>query len=346
MKHLIICLMLITSMGLFAQISAYEYLDISLEITQVGSYGVSGILTLHNPTSMTWSRNYGFEVIAEIWVDGIRPDILYGIWSRNVTLEPGQTLEEPVGYSRSVPLSTGYHTAQAHFLDSTFLAGDPVTFFAGIPLSNLRHLTWDLVLTEIDSCSVSGYVTITNNTNLLWYNEEVYEPIAILYVDGPGEFMYFTDPIALQLEPGESISQSVGFTNVVDYTTVPFEPGVHQAQAYYFSTPMSNIVSFEIEPASINEHIQEPLSIGIYPNPFHRGFSIPISTTKSESGVLEIYNIKGQKLVSRTLQLSAGENLITWQGINVDPSKLSTGVYLFRIKAGNHTKTIRCLKMD
>ncbi|MBN1948313.1 MAG: M6 family metalloprotease domain-containing protein [Candidatus Cloacimonetes bacterium] len=91
------------------------------------------------------------------------------------------------------------------------------------------------------------------------------------------------------------------------------------------------------------------LSLSNYPNPFNPettiSFQLPAECQKAE---LTIYNIKGQKLRSFPLNPSTSElmNSITWNGLDIQGNKMSSGVYFYRLQAGtqNYSRKMVLLK--
>ena len=74
-----------------------------------------------------------------------------------------------------------------------------------------------------------------------------------------------------------------------------------------------------------------------YPNPFNPsttiGFDVPNARTQVR---LEIYNILGQRVKTLINDVySAGRYKVTWDGTNNVGGQVSTGVYIYRIQAGN-----------
>jgi len=86
-----------------------------------------------------------------------------------------------------------------------------------------------------------------------------------------------------------------------------------------------------------------------YPNPFNPETTIQFTTESTEVTELIIYNIKGQKVKT----LECGESLstiadgvgysISWNGTDDNNQSVSSGIYLYQIKAGKHVKTRKML---
>jgi hypothetical protein len=80
--------------------------------------------------------------------------------------------------------------------------------------------------------------------------------------------------------------------------------------------------------------------IGNYPNPFNPSTTISFSVTQSSSFVtLSVYNLRGQKvktLVNKVL--SAGEHSTIWNGRDSNDDRVSSGIYFYKLKAGDFQK--------
>jgi photosystem II stability/assembly factor-like uncharacterized protein len=82
-----------------------------------------------------------------------------------------------------------------------------------------------------------------------------------------------------------------------------------------------------------------------YPNPFNPGTVISFRLPVSSQIKLHIYNLTGQMV--RTLvdaQKSAGRHQVVWDGLNERGGHLPSGVYLYRIEAGDF-RAVRRLAM-
>ncbi len=81
-----------------------------------------------------------------------------------------------------------------------------------------------------------------------------------------------------------------------------------------------------------------------YPNPFNPSTTIAFSLPESNSVTLRIYNINGQlvrSLVSNTLD--AGYHTFNWDGRSDSGTQASSGIYIYRVVAGDFTATRRMI---
>jgi hypothetical protein len=83
---------------------------------------------------------------------------------------------------------------------------------------------------------------------------------------------------------------------------------------------------------------------GAYPNPFNSSTSISFTLPVVSDVEIIVYNIMGQKVT--TLEASAmlpGERSISWDGTNSGGQSVASGVYLYRLKAGEYTASSRMM---
>ncbi|MDP8268122.1 MAG: FlgD immunoglobulin-like domain containing protein [Candidatus Tenebribacter davisii] len=78
-----------------------------------------------------------------------------------------------------------------------------------------------------------------------------------------------------------------------------------------------------------------------YPNPFNPETLISFSTTEAvENTVIIIYNLKGQKIKTLLNEiLPAGDHTVNWNGTDDNGKNVSSGVYLYKMQAGNYIET-------
>ena len=90
--------------------------------------------------------------------------------------------------------------------------------------------------------------------------------------------------------------------------------------------------------------------LGNYPNPFNPITTIYFSVAQTSSFVnLEIFNIKGQKVKTLIAFPNGGlgtRESVTWDGTDENNQPVTSGVYLYKLKAGDktHTKKMLLLK--
>lgn len=76
-----------------------------------------------------------------------------------------------------------------------------------------------------------------------------------------------------------------------------------------------------------------------YPNPFNPSTNINFSLPESQQVSLKIYDISGREIAT----LIDGFKSIGEHSVSFDASNLSSGVYIYQLKAGNRVDTKRML---
>jgi hypothetical protein len=105
-----------------------------------------------------------------------------------------------------------------------------------------------------------------------------------------------------------------------------------------------NGISFP--PVSISESSSDNLPDEIhlfqnYPNPFNPTTTIKFDLPKSSEVSLKIFNILGEEIATLVSdRLSAGSYSYEWDGNN-----LASGVYLYRLQAGEYVETRKMVLM-
>lgn len=81
-----------------------------------------------------------------------------------------------------------------------------------------------------------------------------------------------------------------------------------------------------------------------YPNPFNPETSIHYHLKKSEHVILKIYNILGQEVITLVDERQpAGRFSAHWDGKDRNGSQVPSGLYLYRIQAGDFVNTRKML---
>jgi hypothetical protein len=96
-------LLLIMALGMFSLLCAQ--ITSTLELTNIGTFGVSGVLTIvnNNSTPITWhfSDTGDFEIL----VDGVGSSEMHGPMSHSITIEPYESYVTDISNSRIYPYS-------------------------------------------------------------------------------------------------------------------------------------------------------------------------------------------------------------------------------------------------
>ncbi|MEN8191672.1 MAG: FlgD immunoglobulin-like domain containing protein [Bacteroidota bacterium] len=77
-----------------------------------------------------------------------------------------------------------------------------------------------------------------------------------------------------------------------------------------------------------------------YPNPFNPSTTIKYSIPKSSDVIISIYNMLGEKIATLIdMNQNAGNYNVVWNGQNDSGQEVSTGVYIYKINAGEFTQS-------
>jgi len=190
---------------------------------------------------------------------------------------------------------------------------------------------------EYGSPAFSGIEGIT-------YNPTTGEPVdyVLLKINNqPGEFT-FSDSIGnfeYKLPAGiyDVYAERVFYEDVIEYQVEVIEGEFTQLAIPMFETVDVN------EPIIPNSSFQIS-NLTNYPNPFNPTTTIEFSIQNDNNVELSIFNIKGQKV--KTLineELQKGKHTSIWSGLDSNNKPVSSGIYLYKIKAGNQESVKRML---
>lgn len=84
-----------------------------------------------------------------------------------------------------------------------------------------------------------------------------------------------------------------------------------------------------------------------FPNPFNPETQISYSLPREAHVTLTIFNVLGQKVKTLVDELQdAGYKSIRWDGENDSGNKVSSGIYFYRIQAGDYSQTKRMVLLE
>jgi hypothetical protein len=125
----------------------------------------------------------------------------------------------------------------------------------------------------------------------------------------------------------------------------------------YVYYPSSQVVTGQIKISNTGESSADelpviPYQLTNYPNPFFAassgkrssGTNIAFSIEQFERVKLEIFNIKGQRVLTLlNEEREAGKHILFWDGKDYNNKTVATGIYLYRLQVGN--RTVQAKKM-
>jgi hypothetical protein len=113
-----------------------------------------------------------------------------------------------------------------------------------------------------------------------------------------------------------------------------------------YGTAQAKITANDAASAEIGEEVWE-FAVSNYPNPFNPTTTIRFSLPHQAQVIVEIFNALGAKV--RTLingeTYQRGYYNVTWDGKDSNGRTASSGMYFYRIVAGQNVKTVKMLLM-
>ncbi len=80
-------------------------------------------------------------------------------------------------------------------------------------------------------------------------------------------------------------------------------------------------------------------AVRITPNPFNDNVTIEVTADKTEVGKVEVFDLLGKNILSRSLSISTGKNVVS-----IETHSLQAGAYLVKITIGNKSLTSKIVK--
>ncbi|MBN1292923.1 MAG: T9SS type A sorting domain-containing protein [Candidatus Latescibacteria bacterium] len=96
-----------------------------------------------------------------------------------------------------------------------------------------------------------------------------------------------------------------------------------------------------------NSNLPKPVSILTnYPNPFNPSTTIEFSTTGAGFVSLSVYNLSGQKIRELVADLKpAGTHSVIWNGRDESGNQVSSGIYIYQLRAGDVVRSNKMMLM-
>jgi len=283
----------------------------------VDNIEISGeLVELPAPAELTASA--GYQAVELNWA-GVNSDNLlgYNIYRNNARLNSEPIIDVnysdtdvTMGFSYTYQITALYSAGESDPTDSA------VVLLELKPPTNLTYellngadvtLSWEAPYPEAEDNlpngrQLNGYIVYRNGTRL---NDELIEENS--YIDPAiplGNYLYWV-----------RASYSVGLS------------------------PSSNEIVVTSH-SDINDNNGIPLLTelrGNSPNPFNPETRIDFSLRNPEQVKIDIYNIKGRKVITLLdSQIEAGHHSIYWNGRNGNGQEMGSGIYFYRMEAGEY----------
>lgn len=139
-------------------------------------------------------------------------------------------------------------------------------------------------------------------------------------------------------------SYTFNFTYTAPSTTGPqtlYATGCSSKAQWNFATNYTVNVTSATDVKNDNINPNEFKLYSNYPNPFNPSTKIQFSIPANNYVTLKVYDISGREVASLVnSQMNAGQHVI-----NFDASNLSSGIYYYKLSAGNFTQTNKMILM-
>jgi DNA/RNA endonuclease YhcR with UshA esterase domain len=211
------------------------------------------------------------------------------------------------------------------------------------PLSGDRIFEpWEGVLVQIQNV----YVTNMNADPPPGHYGEWFicsSPTSIygLRVNDNGSYPYYFDTSSLYTVSWKKLNKSnllpVGtfissLTGIIDYTNSNYKLEPRKADDFVGIKTLVEKISSVPSDFSLSQN---------YPNPFNPSTIIEYSLPQTEKVTLKIYNILGQEVMTLVDQTQTAGRY----KVNLNGSKLASGVYLYHLKTDDFSKTMKMILM-
>ncbi|MCF7921032.1 MAG: T9SS type A sorting domain-containing protein [Candidatus Cloacimonetes bacterium] len=197
----------------------------------------------------------------------------------------------------------------------------------------------DIGAYEYNSLPFGG---ITGNT----YDPDTNEPVNYVFLkfDDQSREFTFSDSIGdfqIKLPAGiyDIFAERVFYEDIIEY-----EIEVIEGEFTDMQIPMCGILDTEYnlipEPSSIISRITN------YPNPFNPITNISFDLSSDSDVLVTVYNLKGQK-VRQVVNghFTSGKHTVTWNGDDNNRKSVASGLYFYKVTAGNSVSINKMLML-
>lgn len=226
-----------------------------------------------------------------------------------------------------VPLSIGNE-------DGVIAIDIPLKFSEGVTLKEVsfegtRVEHFDLKVAKIDNDKHTVVIGLIHQMS-----PEAREPLAA--GEGPVANLVFevSDPSVTEIRLEEETSSPAHDLTYVYHTR-------SEAGQYAFDEAHPDFAGVSVALSGATDLLPTEFALAQnYPNPFNPDTRIGFALPKEADVELSVFNVLGQKVTTLTVgKLPAGNHTVTWHGTDSDGSQVASGIYFYRISAGDFAET-------
>lgn len=344
-----------------ADVSLNDYIT-SLDASRVARYGLSVIDTL-NAESLNWVFVADSVSNFNLW-----PPIIYNSTKNYTPLNSNLTEEdfigirlgdvsgnwEPLRNEIVLSKSKSNNLSQRKNMNNHRSISENNREDPSASLPNINALPDSILLIPLQ---VDDLTDLEGMDITLEFNENVINSLGAILTDGILEdenygfqVNYDNDGIILMsfyamenLFTGSGVVAYLEFQvvgNLGDTTDLLFSQFIVNEVNYLDNTTNGSV---NVTNTNANEIIFENQLFSNYPNPFNPVTKLSFNIREETKVILEIYNIKGQKIITiLNEKLKAGNYEFIWNGTDEYGKQVCSGIYLYKLKTNNFEK---CKKM-
>ncbi len=164
---------------------------------------------------------------------------------------------------------------------------------------------------------------ITDNGTHAFYTSSCSDPSTV--IDAENNWWGTADPAAIEA----LIWHHADYTNspTVDYTPCADSPFLFDLHTGVFDTPNQNVPS----DFTLSQN---------YPNPFNAATLIQFTLREPSYVEIEVFDLLGRSLARLASDTyTAGRHTVPFNGIDRHNQRLPSGIYFYRLTAGQHAET-------
>lgn len=162
----------------------------------------------------------------------------------------------------------------------------------------------------------------------------------------PCQILAYTDrmnrdntPLTFELVTGQRGSKKL----LSDYDVLNWRTGKYESGLLISGKQEYSSIKFKLKENG-SDISNNKIVHSCYPNPFNPDITISFTIPKLQNVRVDIYNLKGQKVVSLcNEEFSNGTHKITWNGKDANDKLVASGLYMYKIKTNNNTVSNKIL---